>query len=277
MKCPDGCSTAGQTKGAGRPLSGRRILITRPRAQAASLARLIEERGGEVVEFPVIEIVPPRTYERLDRAIEELACYQWVIFTSVNGVRFFLNRARDAKSGADVLQKIKIAAIGPETARELARHQLKVDLLPGEYRAEGILAGLDPLQVRGARVLLPRAAESREVLPETLRKWGADVDVVEAYRTVPVTQEASRLCVELASGRIDMVTFTSSSTVKAFVALLTGADKGLISRVRAACIGPVTRETAEQAGLQVDVVAREYTSLGLTQAIEEFYAAMDKV
>jgi uroporphyrinogen III methyltransferase/synthase len=276
MKRSDRRSTAG--KGSARPLSGRRILITRPRAQAASLARLIEERGGEVIEFPAIEIVPPRAYERLDRAIQELASYQWVIFTSVNGVRFFLDRARELKRGTDTLQIIKIAAIGPETARELARHQIKVDLLPGEYRAEGILAGLDPLQMRGLRILLPRAAESRAVLPDTLRKWGAEVEVVEAYRTVPVARGASRLCAELASGEIDMVTFTSSSTVKAFVALMTDAgDKGLMRRVGAACIGPVTRETAEQAGLRVDVVAREYTSLGLTQAIEEFYEAGRKV
>jgi uroporphyrinogen III methyltransferase/synthase len=257
-----------------KPLSGRRILITRPRAQAFAFARLIEALGGEVVDFPTIEIVPPLQYDSLDRAIQNLSSYHWIIFTSVNGVCSFLTRLRFLKCDPEALQKIKIAAIGPETGSELERNQLRPAVIPAEYRAEAILDNLIPSAMRGRRVLLPRAAEAREVLPDTLRKWGAEVDVVEAYRTLPIAREPSWLRSDLSSGRIDVVTFTSSSTVKAFVALFGGENvQGFMSLVAVACIGPITKSTAEEAGLRVDVVAREYTVAGLTQVIAEYFAA----
>jgi uroporphyrinogen III methyltransferase / synthase len=260
-----------------KPLSGRRILITRPRTQAVPFARLIQALGGEVVDFPTIEIVPPLKYDSLDRAIRDLSSYQWVIFTSVNGVRFFLTRMRHLRRDLEGLGKIKIAAIGPETGNELERSQLKPALIPAEYRAEAILEGLTPSEMCGQRVLLPRAAEAREVLPDTLRKWGAAVDVVEAYRTLPVAREPSWLRSDLRCGKIDMVTFTSSSTVKAFVALFGRENvQDLMSHVGVACIGPITRSTVVEAGLRVDVVAREYTVAGLTQVIAEYFVTKDQ-
>ena len=264
-------ATQGQDK-ASKPLSGRRILITRPRAQAMPFARLIENLGGEIVDFPTIEIVAPLKYDSLDQAIQNLSCYHWIIFTSVNAVRSFLARARVLNRDPQSLENVKIAAIGPETGSELERNGLKPALVPGEYRAEAILDGLVPSEMRGHRVLLPRAAEAREVLPETLRKWGAEVDVVEAYRTVPVAREPSWLRPDLSAGKIDMVTFTSSSTVKAFVALFGGDNlQALMRHVTVACIGPITKSTAEEAGLHVDVVAREYTVAGLTRVIAEYF------
>jgi uroporphyrinogen III methyltransferase / synthase len=229
------------------PLAGRRILITRPRSQVAAFARLIEGLGGQVVEFPTIEIVPPLSYQGLDRAIERVESYQWIIFTSVNGVTFFLNRARDVGKDVNCLREKHIAAIGPETAKELERNQIPVSVLPREYRAEAILDCLEPRRMRGQRVLLPRAAKAREVLPNTLRGWGAEVDVVEAYRTLPAAGETSKLRAELSAGKIDMVTFTSSSTVQAFVAFFTDAElKELMARVGVACIGPITRRRTER-------------------------------
>jgi uroporphyrinogen III methyltransferase/synthase len=234
---------------------------------------LIESQGGEVAEFPTIEIVPPASYEGLDRAIEEINSYHWLIFTSANGVRFFLKRLRDLNVELGQLRRIKIAVIGPETAKELQRNDLKIDVLPDEYRAEAILAGLSAEKMRGRRVLLPRAAKAREILPDTLRKWDAKVDVVEAYRAVPAADEASKLRAQLKAGRIDMVTFTSSSTVQAFVACFSpGELKECMSAVCVGCIGPITQKTAEQAGLQVDVVAREYTVAGLVQAFTDYFA-----
>ena len=225
------------------------------------------------MDFPTIEIVPPLKYDALDRAIQDLSSYHWIIFTSVNGVRSFLTRLRVLKRDPEALQKIKIAVIGPETGSELERNRLKPALIPAEYRAEAILDSFMPSAMRGRRVLLARAAEAREVLPDTLRKWGAEVDVVEAYRTLPVAREPSWLRSDLSSGKIDVVTFTSSSTVKAFVALFGGENvPGLMSHVAVACIGPITQSTAEEAGLRVDVVAREYTVAGLTQVIAEYFA-----
>ena len=256
------------------PLAGRRILITRPRSQASAFARLIESLGGQVVEFPTIEIVPPLSYQGLDRGIEKIDSYPWIIFTSVNGVTSFLNRVRDVGKDVSCLTGKHIAVIGPETARELERHQITVSVLPQEYRAEAILDCLSPSEMRGQRVLLPRAAKAREVLPHSLREWGAEVDIVEAYRAVPSAGETSKLHAELRTGKIDVVTFTSSSTVEAFVAFFTEPElKELMARVGVACIGPITGATAEEAGLHVDVVAREYTVAGLARALADYFTA----
>jgi len=165
-------------------LSGKRIVITRARAQAVSLARRIEEQGGEVIEFPTIEIHPPRDPRPLDEAVEKLNCYDWLMFTSANGVeRFFECMAHHKRSVAE-LEHVQIAAIGPETAKRLEKAGVKNCLVPATYQAEGILDVLNRAAMRGKRVLIPRAAKAREILPETLRQCGAEVDVVETYRTV---------------------------------------------------------------------------------------------
>ncbi|MBI2359399.1 MAG: uroporphyrinogen-III synthase [Deltaproteobacteria bacterium] len=254
------------------PLRGRRIVVTRARAQGEDFAREIEKLGGEVVEFPAIEIVPAQSYERLDAAIQRLNAYHWVIFTSVNGVEHFWARLRKLGVDGQEFSRLKIAAIGPKTAEALAACGVKADLVPREYRAEAILRELGPQDVEGRRVLLPRAAKARDILPETLREWGAEVDEIEAYRTVAANSDSARLRQELRANKIDMVTFTSSSTVSYFAALFPqDAVAELLARTAVACIGPITEKTAREVGIRVDVVAEQYTVPGLTRAIVEYF------
>jgi uroporphyrinogen III methyltransferase/synthase len=260
-----------------KPLFGRRIVITRPRLQGAGFAERIEALGAEAVEFPTIEIRPPESYDSLDRAIDSAGSYQWLIFTSANGVRYFLERWRHNAKDIRDLKGVEIAAIGPETAREVESYGLRVRLVPEEYRAEGLLNHFKPGDVAGKRVLLPRAAEARDVLPEGLKRWGARVDVVEAYRTVPAAADGAWLRELARRGEIDMVTFTSSSTARSFAALFPGNQlEEMMAHVAVACIGPITRASAEKVGLRVRVMPRAYTIAGLTEAILEYYSAAGK-
>lgn len=254
------------TPPASAPLSGQRILVTRPREQAGAFVRGLEALGAHVVVFPTVEILPLADNAALDRAIRGLPEQDWLVFTSANGVRHFLAR-REALACTDSLSRLSIAAIGPQTARLLEQRGLAVSLVPDEYRAEGILSALGPERVRGRRFLLARVAGARDVLPETLRRWGAEVDVVEAYRNEPVRDGAERLLEVL--DRVDWVTFTSPSTVNAFMDLLAGANAEFPADVRVACIGPITADAARRRGLDVTAVAREYTVPGLIQAVVE--------
>lgn len=254
------------TPPASAPLSGQRILVTRPREQAGAFVRGLEALGAHVVVFPTVEILPLADNAALDRAIRGLPEQDWLVFTSANGVRHFLAR-REALACTDSLSRLSIAAIGPQTARLLEQRGLAVSLVPDEYRAEGILSALGPERVRGRRFLLARVAGARDVLPETLRRWGAEVDVVEAYRNEPVREGAERLLEVL--DRVDWVTFTSPSTVNAFMDLLAGANAEFPADVRVACIGPITADAARRQGMDVAAVAREYTISGLIQALAE--------
>jgi uroporphyrinogen III methyltransferase / synthase len=252
------------------PLFGRRIVVTRARAQAGAFVRALETLGAEVIEFPTIEIAPPESYRALDEAIEKIDSYDWIIFTSVNGVDFFSTRLD--RLGRALDGDIRAAAIGPETAKAAESLGLAPEVVPEEYRAEGILGKLRPENMRGQKVLVPRAAEARDVLIRTLREWGATVDVVEAYRTVAPSVDTAPLRTLLRRGEVDMVTFTSSSTVKNFHAVFAGDDlKQLLADTAVACIGPITQETAEKIGIEAAVVAQEYTIAGLTEAIVEYY------
>ena len=256
-----------------KPLSGRRVVITRAREQAQAFARPLETLGAAVIEFPTIEIVDPESFDPLDQAIARIASYHWIIFTSVNGVRQFLSRLRFLQRDSGELSGLKIAAIGPETARALESRGLRPWLVPDVYQAEAILEQLAPDDVRGKRVLLPRAAQARDVLPGTLRDWGAEVDVVEAYRTVAARSDVSWLGGLLQRKEIDMVTFTSSSTAVNFAALFSGANiQPLLAGTAVACIGPITAHTVEELGLHVDVIASEYTVEGLAQAIVDYFS-----
>ncbi len=259
-------STTFGTPPASARLSGQRILVTRPREQAGAFVRGLEALGAHVVVFPTVEILPLADKAALDRAIRGLPEQDWLVFTSANGVRHFLARC-EALACTDSLSRLSIAAIGPQTARLLEQRGLAVSLVPGEYRAEGILSALGPERVRGRRFLLARVAGARDVLPETLRRWGAAVDVVEAYRNKPVRDGAERLLEVL--DRVDWVTFTSPSTVNAFMDLLAGANAGFPADARVACIGPITADAARRQGMDVTAVAREYTVPGLIQAVVE--------
>jgi uroporphyrinogen III methyltransferase/synthase len=259
-----------------RPLFGRRVVVTRPRAQAGALADLLEERGAEVISFPTIAIAPPADPGALDRAIAAAGGYDWIVFTSANGVQAFFERF--AAAGRDVreLVSVRLAAIGPETAAQLARRLLRPAVVPADYRAEGLLAALGAEEVRGRRILLPRAAGARAVLPEELRRRGAGVDEVIAYRAVaPPSADLAALVAGLERGDVDALTFTSSSTVRNFVEMV---GRPAVARLVGdatpvvACIGPVTADTARELGLRVDVVPRAYTVPALAAALADHFA-----
>lgn len=250
-----------------RPLFGKRVLVTRSREQASALSALLAEQGAEPVEVPVLEIIPPDSYEGLDGAIRRLDSYDWVVFTSANGVRIFLRRL--AALGLDVraLGRARLAAIGPATADELERCCLRVDLVPEEYVAEAVAAALVASGVDGLRVLLPRAEMARETLAEELEKAGATVDKVVCYRTVPALRRLAGLREELREGEIDVVTFASSSTVRFLVEGLGDDAAVLLSNAKVACIGPITADTARDLGIRVDIVASDHTIPGLVEAL----------
>ena len=253
------------------PLSGQRIVVTRARAQAGAFARALGALGAEAIEFPTIEIAPPQSYRDLDNAISSIESYDWIIFTSVNGVDFFSARLKSRNRTLN--GKLRAAAIGPETAKAAEALGLRPEVVPEEYRAEAILGKLRPEEMRGRRVLVPRAAEARDVLIRTLRDWGAQVDVVEAYRTVAPTIDPAPLRARFNAGEIAMVTFTSSSTVRNFSAIFGAADlPRLLAQTAVACIGPITQETATELRMRVDVVAKDYTIPGLTDAIARYYS-----
>jgi uroporphyrinogen III methyltransferase/synthase len=254
-----------------RPLFGRRIVVTRPSERAGSLADLLEEQGAEVIVFPTIALVPPADPGALERAVAAAGSYDWIVFTSARGVQAFFARFEAQRLDVRALAAVRLAAIGPETAAELERRLLRPAVVPADYRAEGLLDALGADVVRGRRILLPRAAGARAVLPAELRARGATVDEVEAYRAVPPPDaDAVPLRVALAAGEIDALTFTSSSTVTNFAAMLGTAALAPLARAPrpvVACIGPVTADTARELGLRVDVVPAEYTGAALAGAL----------
>lgn len=255
-----------------RPLFGRRILVTRAREQASDFKAMLAERGADCIEFPTIGIAPPPSWEPLDSAVARLSSYDWVIFTSVNGVRFFMERLRNAGLDSRELKGVRLAAIGPKTAEALEGYGLRPDLVPTEYRAESILTGLAGDGAAGKRFLLPRAMVARDVLPATLRERGATVDVAPAYQTVLPTGRSEEILRLLRGGEIDCLTFTSSSTVSNFFSLFNKEEiLPCLETSVIACIGPITAETARKFGLSVDVIPKEYTIPGLTEAICSCY------
>jgi uroporphyrinogen III methyltransferase/synthase len=255
-----------------QPLAGRTILITRAREQSGEFASRLQNLGAEVIEFPTIEIVPLLSWEKLDRAIDRLPSYDWVIFTSVNGVDFFWRRLSEKTKKPQIRSTLKFCAIGPATARQLQARGIEVDYTPKEFVAEAILQGFEKMAIQGKRILLARVKQARDILPKGLRTLGAEVEVVEAYRTVKPRGGARRLTGILSDGKVDVITFTSSSTVNHFVELLKKEKVGkLLKGIAIACIGPVTAQTAESLGLEVHIQPQEYTIPSLTQAISEYF------
>lgn len=255
-----------------RPLFGKRIIVTRSREQASVLSSAIESLGGEPWEFPTIQIAPPEDFTDLDKAINDVRSYRWVIFTSVNGVKMFFERMRKNNKDIRDLSDIRLCAIGPRTREELEMRGLIVDYVPGEYRAEEIVAGLQGKVLPGDRVLLPRADIARKLLPKALEEMGAMVNDVVAYRTILGGEDATAVREALKAGEVHVVTFTSSSTVRNFVKLIGEVDlQQLMDNVVVASIGPITSNTAKELGLRVDVEAKEYTIDGLVQAIKDYF------
>ncbi len=252
------------------PLRGWRILVSRARDQGGALSVGLRELGAEVFEIPFIEIRPPRSFKCLDESLELVAEYEWLILTSVNGVRAMFERMALLNLSKRVLAHLKIVAIGPATRAAIEREGLKVALTPKEYVAESVVEALAD-KVRGKRVLLCRAKIARDVIPREIRRMGAFLDVAEAYETViPQTSRVElRAVLRDPERRPHIITFTSGSTVKNYVALL-GIRSGrsrLVDGVLNASIGPATSEALRQFQLNVDVQPSEYTIPGLIDAI----------
>lgn len=255
----------------GGSLAGRRIVITRRAEQAGALRRALEARGARVIEFPTIALALPRSWKPADKAIGRLDRYHSVIFTSVNGVERFLARLRRHDTARRALTRARLAAIGPATARALRACGFRVSVVPDDYRAEGLLKALGR-GWRGRRVLLARAAKARDVLPRMLRRRGARVDVVAVYRTVVPRTSRSRIANVFGDAKPDAITFTSSSTVRNFFALL-GRKRArrALRGVAVASIGPVTSRTVRALGLKVAVEAKPYTVAALVRAIDSYF------
>ncbi len=242
------------------------MLVGRARKQAGALSSQLRGLGARVVEIPFIEIRPPRSYRPLDDALRHIGNYDWLILTSVNGVQALVTRMQKLRLAPELLGGVRIAAIGPATRREIEKHGLRVRVMPREYVAESVVDALQG-KVKEKRVLLVRAKIARDVIPRELRDAGAEVNVIEAYETVVPKSSRARLHTVLSSSRRrpDVITFTSSSTVRNFMQLW--GKRRLPVGIKFASIGPVTTATLREVGLPVDIEAREYTIPGLVEAI----------
>ena len=251
-----------------KPLFGKTVVVTRARAQASQLTKQLTAAGAKVLEVPAIKLAPPANYAPLDQALQNLSSYQWLIFTSANGVDAFFKRLGLMQLDARALAGCLLAAIGSGTAAALKKYGLHADVVPATYQAEDLARALQPHLQPGATVLLPRAAVARSVLPDTLQKWGARVTVVPVYQTVQDDSAKFELLNALQNKTVDYITFTSSSTVTNFLELIDRQTQ-LLNNVQLAVIGPITGATCAQAGLKVSITAREYTISGLVSALIE--------
>ncbi len=258
-----------------RPLFGRRIMVTRTREQASNLVDSLEEHGANCFECSTINIKPAESYEILDEELERLSEYHWILFTSLNGVKYFFNRLFEKGMDTRDLKGPEIAAVGKATAKYLLSFGIKADLVPDIFTGEGLAESLLDLGVEGRNILIPRALHAREIVPETLRGAGAQVLVAPVYENCPASADRELLLQEFADGRVDMLTFTSSSTVRNFLTMI-GAESSeelqkLFKDVKIAAIGPVTAKTITNNGLKVDIQPEEYTIEAMVDAIVNYY------
>jgi uroporphyrinogen III methyltransferase/synthase len=254
-----------------KPLFGYRVLVTREHLEGFEL---LEELGAEIIEFPTIEVVPPISYEELDKSIEHIDAYDWLIFTSRNGVRYFFKRFFDSDRDIRDLKGIKICAIGSKTAEEIKNYGIKTDLVPGEFSAEGLIKLIQKREgskgkgLQGAKFLLPRAEVAREIFPEKVRELGGEIDVPVTYRTIKPESRGKRLRRFLREGKIAIATFTSAATFNNFREIMGGEDADkLLKGVIIAAIGPVTARAIEKAGLHVDIMPKEATIEAMVEGI----------
>jgi uroporphyrinogen III methyltransferase/synthase len=259
-----------------RPLFEKRIVVTRSRAQASDLVAGLESLGAQVLSFPTIKIMPPDSYERLDNAIQKIFDYAWLVFTSVNGVQVFFERLARLNKDTRFLAGTKICAIGPSTAEQLHSFGITADLQPQEFVAESIVEAFKGIDISGRRILLPRADIARRNLIEGLEALGAIVHEVVVYRTVIEDTHSDNTLNQIKSGDFDLVTFTSSSTVKNFVSRVGKKDLATAFRkAKVACIGPITENTARKFGITADIQPEKYTIPDLVEAIVKYYRGLD--
>lgn len=260
-----------------KSLSGKKIVITRARSQAGELVAALERLGAAVVEFPTIKTTALHSYQKLDYSLERidaalakgLVHYEWIIFTSTNAVRFFIGRLVETGRPITSFTGAKIAAVGPGTAKKLKDAGVRIDLIPQDNKAEGLIQAFSVLAVKGRRMLLPRALNARDLLPDALMRMGAIVDVAPCYQTVADETGVANIKAALETG-VDIITFTSSSTVQNFLGLLRDIDMpAALKNVKLVYIGPIAAGTARQLGLSVAAVAEPHTVKGLVKAIEQ--------
>ncbi len=259
-----------------RPLSGKRILVTRARQQASELSRLLSEYGAEAIELPAIDIQRPAENKEFDAAIAEVGQYQWIVFTSVNGVDFFFERIHANKMDTRALKGVKIAAIGPATSKSLELRGISPDYCPSIFTSQALLEGFTGMDIIGQRFLLPRADIADKELTNGLVSLRAEVREIDAYKTIAAAVDIARAKQMIEAGEIDIVTFTSSSTVSNLTAAFGNRPVDLNGAL-VACIGPKTMEAAEKTGLKVDIIAKEQTIPGLVEAIRKYYSSKERI
>lgn len=261
-----------------QPLAGRTVLITRAASQAGEFASMLESYGARVIACPTIEIVPPESYQLLDEALADLFGYDWLIFTSTNAVEHFLKRLEAARMDVSELDELRVCAVGRATAERLAEAHVHVDVVPARAQSEGVLAALE--EYLGGRAafenlnfLMPRAAAGRDLIPRELEEVGARCDVVPAYRTVrPETTDRAKIEALIVGGGVDVVAFTSPSTVRHFAELFDTRDLApLLGAIRVGCIGQVTAQAAADYNLRTDILPAEQNARALARAVAEHF------
>ena len=256
-----------------RPLFGKRVLVTRSAAQAGEFSAQLEAQGGQVVECPTIQLVPPEHFTQLDAAIGNLSGFDWLVLSSANAVEFFFGRLAALGLDARALGRCRVCAVGPKTAAAIRAHGIRPDLVPADYKAEGVVAAFADRQIAGSQVLFPRADKAREVIPQGLTALGAEVVAPVAYCNILPDALPPEALAALEAGEIDCVTFTASSTVEN-LALILGAERftRLFAAVTVAAIGPITAQTCRRLGLEVAIEPAEYTLAALTSAIVRHFS-----
>ena len=257
-----------------RPLSGRRIIVTRAADQAGEFSAMMTSRGATVLECPTIQLIEPTSWAELDAAIATLNDFNWLVLTSVNAVRFFFQRLNSLGLDARALGSCKVCAVGPKTAEAIAGHGIRPDLIPPDYKAEGIVAEFAKLEISGQRILFPRVDRAREVIPQKLEQMGARVTAPVIYRNVLPERLCPETLLALEKRCIDCITFTSSSTALNMAEQL-GADllADMLKGVAVASIGPVTSKTCRDLGLKVDIQPNEFTLSALSDSIQQYFSS----
>ncbi len=255
-----------------KPLFGKRIVITRARAQASGLVSTLSKLGAHCIEIPTIQIAEPENTQPLKESIENIKDYDWLVFTSVNGVKFFFNTLFEMGYDVRVLGHLKFACIGPVTKERLKDYGIISDILPETYRAESVIDAFSAFEIKHKKILLPRAKQARTILPEELTRMGAQVDDITAYETLLNTDGKNDLISFLENQKIDAITFTSSSTVSNFISQLESKDtRKLLKNVAIASIGPITSDTARSYGIEPEIEAKEFTIQGLVNSLLAYY------
>jgi uroporphyrinogen III methyltransferase/synthase len=253
-----------------KPLTGKRVMVTRSPDQSTAFATLLAEAGATPIVIPAIVVGPPADWRPMDEAIGRLGDFDWVVFTSSNGVDYFFKRLAHAKKNVSALAGNTVATVGRATANTLRGHGREPDFMPSRHTSEVLVQEMGEARLKGKRVLTPRSDIAPDTIVKEMTRMGAMVHDVPAYHTSMPEESRTRAVKAITGREVDIVTFTSSSTVMSLMTLLGSQARQLINQVTIACIGPVTAKTADENGLRVDVMAKDNTTAGLVEALEEW-------